>query len=538
MMKFVRRVPLRVKLVASVLVLVSAALLVISIGSAFALRSYLIGKVDTELHTVSDTLRTPAPSDKQIIVQLSTDYLVVLATPAGIDSPKYDDRFFKASQLPRLPTDYAGFEKRLNEPFTARASDQRVRWRVLVTQWPDGTLMAVAQTLVDVDEAVTRLIWVDALVGGAVLILLATVGAAIVRSSLGPLNEIERTAAAIAGGDLTRRVPDPEPGEEEPQTELGRLSRALNAMLAQIETAFTARADSESAARAAESAARDAAFAAQASEARARRSEERMRQFVADASHELRTPLTTIRGFAELYRQGVASTPEDVARLVRRIEDEASRMGLLVQDLLLLARLDRERPVELAPVELPVLAADAVQAARVIAPDREIHLEVASGAGPLVVLGDDARLRQVIGNLMTNALSHTPADASVTLRLHAERSADAVGQAVVEVIDTGPGLSVEQSERVFERFYRADAARTRRADGATGSGLGLAIVAALVAAHSGTVEVDSTPGKGATFRVRLPLAPEDSEPLTAEDSEDGEDVESLEPWSGARSESA
>lgn len=515
MLKLVRRVPLRVKLVTSVLVLVGAALLVISIGSAFALRSYLIDKIDSELRTASETLRASAMSEEQIVVGLPSDYLVVLATPEVIDKPRYDNRFVKASQLPRLPTDYESFRQHLNEPYMAKAAaDQRVRWRVLVTKLPDNTLMAVAQNLVDVDEAVTRLIWVDALVGGAVLILLATIGAAIVRSSLGPLNEIERTAAAIAGGDLTRRVPDPEPGEEEPQTELGRLSRALNAMLAQIEAAFTARAASESAARAAESAARDAAFAAQASEARARRSEERMRQFVADASHELRTPLTTIRGFAELYRQGAASSPDDVARLVRRIEDEASRMGLLVEDLLLLARLDRERPVELAPVELPVLAADAVQAARAMAPERRIELEVVPGAGPLVVLGDDARLRQVIGNLMTNALTHTPPDASVTLRLHSIKRADGDDEAVIEVVDTGQGLAPEQAERVFERFYRADAARTRRADGAAGSGLGLAIVAALVAAHNGTVEVDSSPGKGATFRVRLPLAPEESDALT------------------------
>jgi two-component system OmpR family sensor kinase len=228
-----------------------------------------------------------------------------------------------------------------------------------------------------------------------------------------------------------------------------------------------------------------------------------MRQFVADASHELRTPLTTIRGFAELYRQGAASRPEDVAPLLRRIEDEAARMGLLVEDLLLLARLDRERPLVLAPVELPVLAAEAVEAARAVSPERQIDLDVEPGAGNLVVPGDDARLRQVLGNLMTNAMTHTPADASVTLRLRAEPG----DRAVVEVADTGPGLSPEQAERVFERFYRADAARTRAAGATTSTGLGLAIVAALVSAHQGTVEYVDTPGGGATFRVRLPLAP-------------------------------
>ena len=208
-------------------------------------------------------------------------------------------------------------------------------------------------------------------------------------------------------------------------------------MLTQIEAAFTARAASETSARWAESAARDAAAAAQASEARARRSEERMRQFVADASHELRTPLTTIRGFAELYRQGAARAPEQTAGLLRRIEDEAARMGLLVEDLLLLARLDQERPLSLTPVELPVLASDAVQAARAMAPDRRIELEIAPDSGPLVVSADDARLRQVIGNLVTNALTHTPPDAEIRVRLRAEPG----GFAVVEVADTGPGLS-------------------------------------------------------------------------------------------------
>ena len=232
-------------------------------------------------------------------------------------------------------------------------------------------------------------------------------------------------------------------------------------------------------------------------------------EFLATLSHELRTPLTTIRGFAELYRQGAARVPEQTADLLRRIEDEAARMGLLVEDLLLLARLDRERPLSLAPVELPVLAADSVAAARAMAPDRRIELDIAPGSGPLVVRGDDARLRQVIGNLMTNALRHTPPEASVTLRLRAEPG----NLAVIEVADTGPGLTPDQAERVFERFYRADASRTRRVGGTTGTGLGLAIVAALVTVHQGTVEVTDTPGGGATFRVRLPLAPDiDGEP--------------------------
>ncbi|MGN9779022.1 ATP-binding protein [Micromonospora sp. H33] len=501
-----RGVPLRVKLVAAVLALVAAALLVISALTTFFLRSYLVDQVDAELRGSARNLELALLAGQEGPIGFPTDYLVVVTNRTNGEAypEKYDVRRFQERDLPPVPADKAGFQQLAGKPHTVRAEGSEVRWRMLYTELPSGQWMAIGQHLTDVDLAVKRLVWIDLLVGGAVLILLASIGAAIVRTSLKPLVEIERTAAAIASGDLTRRVPDPEAGQECPTSELGRLSRALNAMLTQIEAAFTARAASEAAARAAESTARDAAANARASEARARRSEERMRQFVADASHELRTPLTTIRGFAELYRQGAARAPEQTADLLRRIEDEAARMGLLVEDLLLLARLDRERPLSLAPVELPVLATDAVEAARAVAPDRRIELDIVPGSGPLVVYGDDARLRQVIGNLMTNALTHTPPDASVTLRLRAEPG----NLAVAEVADTGPGLSPEQAERVFERFYRADAARTRRAGGNTGTGLGLAIVAALVAAHHGTVEVADTPGGGATFRVRLPLVPD------------------------------
>ncbi|WP_410811731.1 sensor histidine kinase [Micromonospora sp. 067-2] len=501
-----RGVPLRVKLVTSVLTLVAAALLVISSLTTFFLRGYLVDQVDAQLQGTTQAIGPllPALRTRKVDAMLPSDYVVVLATPSAVSPPSYDQYTLDPAQLPRFPTDVAGFAKLEGKPFDAVSQDGRTRWRLYYAAQPNNEVLAVGQPLTDVDRAVQRLVWIDLLVGGAVLIMLASVGAAIVRTSLKPLVEIERTAAAIAGGDLTRRVPDPEEGQGQPTSELGRLSRALNTMLAQIEAAFTARAASETAARSAESTARDAAAAAQTSEARARRSEERMRQFVADASHELRTPLTTIRGFAELYRQGAARAPEQTAGLLRRIEDEAARMGLLVEDLLLLARLDRERPLSLAPVELPVLASDAVQAARAIAPDRRIELEIEPGSGPLVVYADDARLRQVIGNLVTNALTHTPPDAEIQLRLRAEPG----NLAVVEVADTGQGLSPEQTERVFERFYRADAARTRRADGNTGTGLGLAIVAALVAAHHGSVEVTETPGGGATFRVRLPQVPQ------------------------------
>jgi two-component system OmpR family sensor kinase len=221
-----------------------------------------------------------------------------------------------------------------------------------------------------------------------------------------------------------------------------------------------------------------------------------MRRFVGDASHELRTPLTSIRGFAELYRQGALPAQADVDRAMNRVESEAARMGLLVEDLLLLARLDQQRPLEHTPVDLLELATDAVQDARAVDPSRTVDLEVvATGPAP-VVSGDAPRLRQVLGNLVGNALTHTTAPVTV-------RVSTATGHAVVEVEDRGPGIPVEDRPRVFERFFRADTSRTRASGG---TGLGLSIVAALVAAHRGSVEVLDTPGGGATFRVTLPLA--------------------------------
>ncbi|GIF07948.1 sensor histidine kinase [Actinoplanes siamensis] len=486
-----RKVSLRTKLVASVLVLVFAALTLISSASTIALHTYMVGRLDAQLKTVSEDLGLLIDANYQVYMPM--DWMIAYTSVSGTGE-KVKGRNMTVDDLPPLARGLEAVEARTDKPYTTRSENGKYMWRVLVERDDRGNVIHVAQRMTGVDAVIARLIWVDVLVGVGVLLALAIVGAALVRQSLIPLLQIERTAGRIAAGDYSQRVPDPEVDGGEPTTELGRLSTALNAMLAQIEMAFHARAASEQQAKA-------AAEAAQLSESRAVRSEEKMRQFVADASHELRTPLTTIRGFAELYRQGAVSDPGAVARLVRRIEDEAARMGLLVEDLLLLARLDRERPLNLAPVELPVLAMDAVQAARATAPDRTIELDVRDDHERLVAYGDDARLRQVIGNLMTNALVHTPADARITLRLYA----GAGDQAVVEVSDTGPGLSEEQRSRVFERFYRADGARTRNTEReATGTGLGLAIVAALVRSHNGTVDVLGEPGQGATFRVTLP----------------------------------
>jgi two-component system OmpR family sensor kinase len=403
--------------------------------------------------------------------------------------------------------------ERGGEPFTASASRGDGSWRsiALAVRQSDedvGTIL-ISTSLDEVDATVHRLSTINLLVGGLVLGGLALAGYSMVRTALRPLTRIEHTAAAIAGGDLSRRVPDDDPG-----TEVGRLGLALNTMLEQIETAFRAQA---------------------ASETTARTSEQKMRRFVADASHELRTPLTSIRGFAELHRQGAVTDPAEVSRLLGRIEDEAKRMGLLVDDLLLLARLDQQRPFQRTPVDLLAVAADAVEAARATAPDREIVLDTTvlpdgsgaaadggdddegngggSGEGdgetaPLVVAGDEPRLRQVVANLLDNALSYSPAGTPITMAVGtAERDGHAL--ACMEVRDRGAGLSAEQAQRVFERFYRTDKARSR-AHG--GTGLGLSIVAAITAAHGGNVEVDTAPGDGATFRVLLPLAAPPAEP--------------------------
>jgi two-component system OmpR family sensor kinase len=313
-----------------------------------------------------------------------------------------------------------------------------------------------------------------------------------IRRAFLPLREVEDTAAAIAAGDLSRRV------REWPRnTEVGRLTASLNGMLAQIEQAFRHR---------------------EASQARTRR-------FAADASHELRTPLASIRGFAELYRQG-AVPAGDVPRTMRRIEDEAARMGGLVEDLLLLARLDEQRPGRSEPVDLAVLAGDAVHDVRGLDPTRRVQLaglDAYSGPAPALVIGDEDRLRQVVGNLMANAVRHTPAGTAIEVAVGVSAQppsptgpargpspAGGVPRAVIEVRDHGPGLTPEQAERVFERFYRIDASRVRGSGG--GSGLGLSIVAAVVAAHGGTVEARTTPGGGATFRVEIPAAPPETDP--------------------------
>ncbi len=484
--RVLERTPLRVKLIAVMLLLVTVTLALISLASVSALRGYLLGRLDDQIERVAVGFVRPPPGGfggAEGGRPPPSPYLVQFRDAAGQIVGSFDNRLQQNRQPPRLPTDPAQLLAHVGVPFTVPSTSGGGQWRVVLAPLNDGSggTVAVATTLDDVGATIHRLVLIDLIASIGVLLILAGVGVGIVAASLRPLVEIERTAGAIAAGDLTRRVPD-----RDPRTEVGRLGRALNGMLAQIESAFWSRA---------------------ASEAAARGSEERMRRFVADASHELRTPLTTIRGFAELYRQGGARDPEALDRLMRRIEDQAARMGLLVEDLLLLARLDQARPLERGPVDLLAVAAEAVNDARAVAPDRRIELAATGrddGDGtPPIVLGDEPRLRQVVANLMSNALTHTPPGTPIEVRA-GTREFHGGTWAVIEVTDHGPGLAPEQAERVFERFYRADPARSH--DG--GSGLGLAIVAALAAVHGGNAEVDTRRGRGATFRVLLPLAPE------------------------------
>jgi two-component system OmpR family sensor kinase len=488
----VGRAPLRVRLVAILATLVLAALAISGIASVEVVRNLLVRQVDAQLDRTVATITRFGLSEGEQSPRFPTSY----AGLARSDDGKFvmPEGTPLGNDLPRYPTlTSAQARKHGTAAFTVGSVNGSSHWRMTVLpvtiQAADGTQssgsLAVAIPLTGVDGPVHTLWLIELGVGIVVLGSMVALGFVVVRRSLRPLREVETVAGAIAAGDLSRRVP-----EGPPTTEVGSLSRSLNGMLAQIEHAFGVRAASEA----------------------------RMRQFVGDASHELRTPLAAVRGYAELYRQGAVSEPEDVASAMRRIEDEAARMGLLVEDLLLLARLDEERPSRTELVDITVLAADAVQDARAIAPDRVITLE--GRGGPLAateIVGDERRLRQVITNLVANAVNHTPAGTPIEVAVGAiggpGRSGSPVSTGVAfEVRDHGGGVDPAQTGRVFERFFRSDPSRQRGRGG--GTGLGLAIVAAIVSAHDGRVGVTETPGGGATFVVELPARALPVEPTT------------------------
>jgi two-component system, OmpR family, sensor kinase len=585
------RTPLRTKLITAVLALVVVALAVISVVSVFILRSDLYTQRDTNLRSTFSLVLSGQSrfNNSNSTVVLNSPYYYGAGLIGGYQ--QIGSQLSSASTgentgpgagssalnqaLPQLPTGQWASSANPDLIITSAQSGGDT-WRVMgeaitvtnnSTQKQETVIAFLAVDLGPVNAELQRLILVELIVGASIVIVLAVVGVGVVRANLRALDDIEMTAGEIAKGHLDHRVP-----EGDPRTEIGSLGRSLNVMLTQIERAFHAQEESEQAAH---------------------DSEERMRRFIADASHELRTPLTTIRGFAAHYRmrggagagrgvnggyggrsedqeqssrtdafvpasasvfspggappegpaRGGASPdrlapdgmpPEELDHLIARVEAEATRMGLLVEDLLMLARLDQQRPLNIAPVDVLTLAADAVQDARIVSPGRPIDLIVAPGTAFLVD-GDEQRLRQVLGNLVNNALTHTPAGTPVRVKIGAgtlpptadrqaggASSANGTGFAggtgnaaaaaerpvpavVLDVEDDGPGMPAEQAQRVFERFYRADAARNRASGG---TGLGLAIVAGLVNAHGGTVSVRTAPGHGADFQVRLPLSPD------------------------------
>jgi two-component system OmpR family sensor kinase len=455
--------------VAALLVVLTS--LVTAVLGTTLLRSYLLSRSDAGLRDFAKTASRiverqqlqPVGGDRP--QTLPTQFLVELIGPDGQVSMAGGP--LGAAEGPRLSA------AQLDDaaPFTASsAGPSDGTWRVLVQRLSNGSHLVIATSLDDLNSTVSRLEVADTLAGGVAVVLLAGVGLPLVRASLAPLRRIESTAAAIAGGDLSRRIDHPDG-----RTEVGRLAETLDVMLASIEAAYLARADGE---------------------AQARQSQERMRRFIADASHELRTPLTSVRGFAEYaLQQGDTASQEELLRLMGLIAREAGRMGRLVDDLLLLARFDAGRPLDSRPVDLASIAAEAVQQARIVTPGRPITLKAAE---PVIVVADAERLRQVIDNLVNNAIQHTPAGSPVTVTVAGEP-----GGGRLTVADRGPGMTPEQASRVFERFYRTDGARTRARGG---TGLGLAIASSLAAAHGGELTVDTEPGRGAAFHLRIPQA--------------------------------
>lgn len=363
--------------------------------------------------------------------------------------------------LPAIPS--AAADRIKGRIVTLPAVDSSLDYRVLLRPGPRDSTIVTAASLAPVEDAVNNLVRTLVMAGLLALAVASLVSWLVIRRGLRPVDRMVETAAAIADGDLSRRVPD-----ADPETELGRLGAALNEMLGQIEAGIRER---------------------EATEAR-------LRRFVADAAHELRTPLTSLRGYAELYRQGALPTTDAVTNAMGRIESEGARMARLVDDLLLLARTDQGRALEKEPVDLVRLAREAAGDFAAADPARPLARDL---EGSAVVVGDPIRLRQAIDNLLTNVRTHTPEGAPARVSVRRNGS-----WAEVTVADDGPGIADDDQPRIFERFWRGDPARGRTAAG--GAGLGLSIVDSLVRAHGGSVSVASSPGRGSSFTLRLPLA--------------------------------
>lgn len=460
------------------LVLVTGFLLLLAISvttlvAITALHGYLVKQIDQDLR---DNL---GPQTAQLLYAQDDDPLVAYSNYSTYildeDGNILHSRLQSgASSEPNL----SGWDLELAEEhdstgITVPSTNGKTQWRIMSYVPEDSDLAVIVATPMNATYTVVPLVAVLTITFGlATLMAAIALSWVLVTRAFEPLARVERTAARIAAGDLSQRIED-----YNPRTEIGQLSRSLNVMLTRIEEAFDAQ----------------------------KRSEAKMRRFVGDASHELRTPLVAIRGYSELYRHGALAREEDVAKAMSRIEAESLRMGQLVEDLLTLARMDDRRPSETTRFDLLELAQDAAADAVATAPDRQVQVVGLEQGPPLPapVVGDEARLRQVLANLMTNALRYTPAGSPIELGVGVEPGVDGAFNSVVRIIDHGPGIGPEDAERVFERFYRADTSRARETGG---TGLGLAIVAAIVAQHDGTVRVEQTEGGGATMVVRIPQA--------------------------------
>lgn len=460
---------LRTRLLVITLALTTVGLIVAGGVTYAALRSFLLERVDRTLEASSVgveralTRRGPgAFGGLGQAGQLTPGLYVAVRDPSG--KQLFGQALTPPGETARTPVLPSSFDVSGGPATsTVAAADGGAGFRVRAQQLPFGIgTLVLAAPLTETEATLHRLALIEVLVALAVLASIALLGMVAIRRGLRPLVRIEEDAAAIGAGDLSRRVtPD------DTETEVGRLGHALNAMLGQIEGAFAERAASE----------------------------ERLRRFVSDASHELRTPVAAVRAYAELFDRGARDRPEDLERAMSGIQREAVRIGVLVDDLLLLARLDQGRPLQRDVVDLAEITRDAVDAARVLEPERPLEVDA---AGRVPVTGDAQRLRQVVDNLLANVRAHTPPGTPARVVASLDD-----GHAVLEVADEGPGLDPAAAERVFERFYRVDASRARTAGG---SGLGLAIVQAIVEAHGGSVTVHGDEGEGATFRVLLDAA--------------------------------
>ncbi len=468
---------LRNRLILAAVVLTALAISASDFAANTALRSYLISQVDQELLSISGgslTRLDRAGIEEENESNEGSPFrefrpLRGVPTSASVTLLDVDGNLIgrvggdlSKEQIAVVGMTISEVQEKGNKPFTIKGDDGQPDVRAVAQVLPTGLgSVIVANSLAEVDRTLNRLGFFFLILGLLALLAIALVSRWIIAISLKPLEAVEETAEAIAAGDLSARLP-----AAKPDTEVGRLTTALNTMLGRIEESFAARVSSEN----------------------------KLRRFVADASHELRTPLTAIRGFAELHRQGAVVGEEKTKELVGRIEKESIRMSSLVEDLLLLARLDQSREMAQDPVDLNALLVEAVASAKAAGPNHPIELSLPSAE--VFVLGDNERIHQVVANLLANARTHTPNGSQIKVLLE-----QGVTETIIAVSDNGPGLSESDQERIFERFFRADPSRARTSG--EGSGLGLSIVDAVMKAHGGYVSVQSKLGAGATFKLHF-----------------------------------